>query len=1029
MRRFVLWGWLGLLTVLIPFSSRSTASDEPHASETTVADVGSAPNFNRSVRPILAKRCFTCHGPDSDAREADLRLDTFEDATRDLGGHQAIVPGKSEESEILLRIRSDDADLRMPPADKAEPLSPEEIQILSAWIDAGAGYQTHWTFVPPTRHPIPAIPASTPSEPSVTSLANWSRDGIDRWVARGMARNDLQPNREANRLTLVRRLYLDLVGLPPTPEQADHFVSDKSPMAYTRLVDSLLADPEYGQRFARPWLDMARYADTNGYEKDRPRSIWPYRDWVIKSLNEDMPFDQFTIEQIAGDMLANASVEQRIATGFHRNTMLNEEGGIDPLEFRFQAVVDRVATLGTVWMGLTVGCAQCHTHKYDPITHKDYYALMALLDNADEPEQIVPNRLWDQQRTQHELELQQLEQQLRAQFPDYEDWLVSQQADPVVWTTPQPTELHSTLPKLRWQEDGSVFADGDATKRDEYRLVYSEGVSVETKEPTPLPGSLVNQPITAVRLEVLPDERLPANGPGRSYYEGRRGDFFLSEFTILVDGTPVKLQAASHSHGSLSVGSGSTDAANVIDGDGSTGWSTSERPGQPHQWVANLAAPIAVDQPIEVQLLFERHFAASLGRFRVSFAAAESPQIASMVPTELKASLHQTSPITAELRDALFPYFLAATPATLEAHKSWLAKKRATPEATTTLVFRERQPDNPRPTLLRHRGEYLQPREEITGDIPAFLRSTTHADVEGRSSMNRLDLARWLVSGENPLVARVVVNRAWREFFGAGLVRTAGDYGTQSEPPQHPELLDMLAVDLKKNGWSVKQLHRRLVHSAVYRQSSQVDNTKHHADPENHWLSRGPRFRQSAEMIRDSFLAASGLLDRTIGGPSVYPQQSASVTAMAYGSPAWTTSAGGDAYRRSLYTYAKRTAPFAAYLVFDGPTGENCIDRRDRSNTPLQALTLLNDPMYVELAQELATDVLREHRKPDDIIQSIFRRLLTRPATASELAAIRTFYLDQQARVNAGEVSGETTSVWTWVARALMNLDEAITKE
>jgi hypothetical protein len=973
---------------------------------TAMGQASSGPDFNREIRPILAKHCFTCHGPDEETRAADLRLDHETDAKRDLGGYRAIASGDSAASELIARVEHSDPDMRMPPGEKAVPLNATEIALLKQWIDAGATYADHWAFLPPQR---PAIPQ--------TQSDLWSRDAVDALAHRGMSSRQLSPNPEADRLTLVRRLYLDLIGIPPTPEQADKFVNDPSPLAYTRLVDTLLADPGYGQRFARPWLDMARYADTNGYEKDRPRSIWPYRDWVISALNADKPFDTFSIEQIAGDMLPEATLEQKIATGFQRNTMLNEEGGIDPLEFRFLAMVDRVNTLGTVWLGLSVGCAQCHTHKYDPITHEDYYALMALIDNADEPDLAILDAEHQRAQEVQQTRLEQLQQKLIQDDVLFSDWLDALRTDSPSWDVAKPVEMQSTLPKLRLLSDGSIYADGDATKRDEYRITYE-----------------VDQPVTAIQLEALADERLPGGGPGRSYYEGRKGDFFLSELQLLVNGVPIKLQDASHSHGSLSVGSGTTAAANVIDGDGSTGWSTSERPGESHRWVANLSQPIQGKAKLEVYLLFERHFAASLGRFKISFANHPQPVQAGSVPQELvQAWQTQTDTNSPELLNALATYYLESSPKDSDNYRQWLEALRSKVDAPTTMVMREREPDNPRITQLRHRGEYLQPRQAIGGTIPEFFRQASgaqqteasHADLPS----NRLQLAKWLVSEGNPLVSRVAVNRAWQEFFGQGLVRTSGDYGTQSAPPIYPDIIDTLAVDFQEQGWSLKRLHRRLVHTAIYRQSAVVDQTKYMVDPENHWLARGPRFRLTAEAIRDSLLAASGLLVEKLGGPSVYPPQDPTVTAIGYGSPAWNVSPGEDAYRRSLYTYTKRTTPFAAYLVFDGPTGENCIDRRDRSNTPLQALTLLNDPMYVEMAKALATYVLQKKKHTAAIINTMFRRLLSRQPQEAERVAIEAFVLKQESRARAGEIDADAVTRWAWVARSLMNLDETITKE
>jgi mono/diheme cytochrome c family protein len=986
-------------------------------------------DFNRDVRPILAANCFACHGPDDASREADLRLDRQTDAMADLGGRAAIVPGDAAKSELVRRITSDDPDVRMPPAAANKLLSADQIAVLRKWIEEGARYAEHWAFAPPRKA----------NPPSVENIA-WPRNTIDRFVLARLEAAGLAPSPAADRLTLVRRLYLDLIGLPPTLAEADAFANDSSADAYERLVDRLLASPHYGERWARPWLDLARYSDTNGYEKDRPRSIWPYRDWVIRALNADMPYDQFTIEQLAGDMLPSATDQQRIATGFNRNTMLNEEGGIDPLEYRYYAMVDRVATTATVWLGLTVGCAQCHTHKYDPITHTDYYRLMALLNNADEPDLKVREPHIANQRETLLKQIATLEEGLAGQFPPraadepttanrqahlserFAQWLQSQRKQAVRWQVLRPTTIQSNLPRLELLEDGSVFASGDITKRDVFTLRFQLAAG---------------QTITALRLEALPDQRLPAGGPGAAYYEGRKGDFFLSEVTLQCGDEPIKLASASHSYGKISVGSGKADAGNVIDGEGSTGWSTAGGEGQSHQLVLNLAEPLVAAEPQELQLtmLFERHFAASLGRFR--WSATDHPEHvqATALPVEIESLLacDETSTAATDTR-LLNRYFLTIAPELAEARKPIEQLRSKLPEFPETLVFQERPANHPRPTHRHHRGEYLQPREEVHPGLPeVFVLS------EAKQPRNRLELARWLASRDNPLAARVAVNRAWQALLGRGLAGSAGDFGTQSPPPSHPELLDWLACELMDQGWSMKKLHRLIVTSATYRQSSVVTPQLAARDPENRLLTRGARFRVEAELIRDVALAASGLLTDKIGGPSVYPPQPESVTALAYGETQWTPSQGADRYRRSLYTFSKRTAPFAAFSVFDAPTGENCTAERERSNTPLQALTLLNDEMFLEAARALARPSFGEPEQTvDERIGLLFRRLLTRLPTADEIEAIGQFHCVQRERLTAGElhaaqiVGNESASAdlaaLVLVARALLNLDETITR-
>ncbi len=970
-------------------------------------------DFSRDIRPILSDRCFKCHGFDDETREADLGLHTFEFATEDLGGYQAIKPGDPDASEIMVRMMTDDPDDVMPPAKANKPrLSPEELDLFRRWIAQGAKYQQHWAF----ENPVQADP------PKVTDPKVAVRNPIDQFVLARLAGENLSPSPEAEPHTLIRRLSLDLIGLPPTPEEADAFArayAAEGEAAYSAAVDRLLDSKHYGERWARKWLDLARYADTNGYEKDRPRSIWPYRDWVIDALNADMPYDRFSIEQLAGDMLPDATVDQRIATGFHRNTMLNEEGGIDPLEYRYYAMVDRVATTGTVWMGLTIGCAQCHTHKYDPITHVDYYAMMALLNNADEPAIAVPDPEVAAKQATSEKQIAKAEAELIGKIDPakYDAWLAEQKAKAATWIALEPATLESNLPRLEHEGDGVVFASGDFTKRDVFTLTYDL--------------SKIDQPITALRLEALPDERLPANGPGAAYYEGRSGDFFLSEVKAVAGDEAVAFSGASNDFGKIYIGNGSAAAENVYDGNGSTGWSTATGEGKPHELVLNLAAPIdpAKAGKLEIELLFERHFVAALGKFRLAATTSTHPVAARALPP--------VDPLTAPDQDLRLAYARTA-PEMAEDRKPLAALENRRPEFPTTLVMQERPADNPRPTHVHHRGEYLKAEEEVAPAVPRVF-----PPLPEGAPANRLSFAKWLVDPErNPLAARVAVNRAWHAFFGRGLVATAGDFGLQSDLPSHPELLDWLAVEFVKRGWSMKELHRLIVTSATYRQDSSVTPSLIQRDPGNVLLARGPRFRLDAEIVRDSALAASDLLSEKLGGPSVYPPQPSSVSEAAYGSPKWKPSPGEDRYRRSLYTFAKRTAPFAAFLTFDGPTGEACIAQREVSNTPLQALTLMNDGMFTEAAAALADSTL-SGLGPDPveskrIAAELFRRVLTREPDQSELTDLVNYYEGQLARLESGElapekIAGEKTTTaahaaWAMVARVLLNLDEAVTK-
>jgi Protein of unknown function (DUF1553)/Protein of unknown function (DUF1549)/Planctomycete cytochrome C len=988
------------------------------------------PDFSRDVRPILARHCFKCHGPDDKARKAALRLDRRDTALRGgKSGEPAIVPGKPDAGELNRRISStDDSEIMPPPATK-NPLSDHEKQLLRRWISAGAEYKQHWAFLPPREIPLPKV-----------KQADWPRNAIDYWVLARMESAGLHPSPQASPATLVRRLYLDLIGLPPTPEEVDAFVNNPSPEAYAKQVDSLLASPHYGERWARRWLDLARYADTNGYEKDRVRSIWPYRDWVIQALNQDMPFDQFTIEQIAGDMLPNATLPQRIATGFHRNTMLNEEGGIDPLEFRFHAMTDRVATTGTVWLGLTVGCAQCHTHKFDPIPQREYYQFMACLNNADELTIDVPKPDLAKRRAELQAQIKPIRDDLPNRFPvpetksgkdtdrrplevrrrehlqhNFDEWLKQQSARAVKWTVLRPSEAKANLPLLHVLDDNSVLASSDQTKRDVYDLKYR----------TDLRG------ITAVRLEVLPHESLPKGGPGRVYYEGAFGDFFLSELTLSADGRPVKFKGASSSFHA-----GNNKIALAIDGDPRTGWSINGGQGKAHAAVLNLAAPLSALKELALQMVFEQYYASALGRFRISVTTDPRKVEASALPAEIEdLVLIPAERRTEQQREQLFRYYLSVAPELAREHESIRKLQAPMPAYPTTLVLAERPATETRPTHVHNRGEFLKPTERVDPGVLSILPA-----LPKDAPRNRLTFARWLVDPRNPLVGRVTMNRQWAALFGKGIVRTTEDFGYQGDPPTHQELLDWLAIEFIRRGWSMKQMHRLIVTSATYQQSSQATPELLKQDPENRLLARGPRVRLEAELVRDVALQASGLLAPKVGGPSVFPPQPPGVsTEGAYGALAWNVSPGEDRYRRGLYTFCKRTAPFAMFNAFDAPSGEACVARREVSNTPLQALTLLNDTVFVEAAQSLGRSAATQPGSIETRAAWLFRRCVARGPDEQELRLLVDFYETEKRRFVAKELNPAALAgpgggdacdraAWTALARAVLNLDETIMK-
>ena len=1035
-----------------------------------------APDFQREVRPILSRQCFACHGPDEHARKAGLRLDLREAALAPAkSGQRALVPGKPDASELVRRITSTDHNKLMPPPETKKQLAPAEVDTLRRWVAAGADYQPHWAFIKPQQAPLPTVRQTT-----------WPQNAIDHFVLARLEQAGLKPSPPADDYTLVRRLYLDLLGLPPTPEEADAFVKSvqggNRKSEIVNLVDRLLASPHYGERWARPWLDLARYADTNGYEKDRPRPIWPWRDWVIRALNDDLPFDQFTIHQLAGDLLPpdprRQTLDPVVATGFHRNTMLNEEGGIDPLEFRFYAMVDRVATTGTTWLGLTTGCAQCHTHKFDPIPHTEFYSLMAFLNNADEPDLDLPNPALAEQHRKNLERAAQLLADLPGKFPPskptapaapkpsspspppgeragergqaaqaltgpehlaarFSDWLATERARAAHWTPLRPHEAKSNLPLLTAQPDDSIYASGDISKNDTYTVKFRT----------------VPAGTTALRLEALPDDRLPAHGPGMAYYEGPKGDFFLGEFRVKADGQPVKLARASQTYAKIWLGGDRSSATLAIDGNPETGWGVFERFGERHVAVFQFAEPLAAAGDLEVQLQFGRHYACSLGRFRLS-ATSDAQAAASELSEEAEQLLRRPeAQLTAADRAKLREHFLLVAPE-LKAARAEIERLRKPPTYQTTLVLRERPPENPRPTHRHHRGEFLSPKEAVAPAVLGVLNP-----LPPGAPTNRLGFAQWLVSPENPLTARVTVNRQWAAFFGRGLVRTTEDFGLQGDAPTHPELLDWLAVEFMRGSgvsglgsgdavrkpWSLKQLHRLIVTSATYQQSSTFtrDSRTQPQTPAPRpqtLLSRFPRSRLDAELIRDSVLRASGQLSAKVGGPSVYPPQPASVTSEGvYGGKSWNESTGEDRYRRGLYTFAKRSAPYAMFNTFDGPSGEACVARRDVSNTPLQALTLLNDTVILEAAQALGRQLAAQPGTIESRVESLFRRCLTRPPSADERAQLVKFYETQRARYARGELKaadfagkgdGDATdrAAWTALARALLNLDEFVAK-
>jgi hypothetical protein len=1025
-----------------------------------------AVDFARDIQPIFESRCYECHGPKK--ARGSLRLDDPAEIREGGMSGPAVTAGDSEQSVLVRRLLGLDGEDRMPLDE--DPLPEAEIALIRRWIDEGAALpgtslrtaaeapRKHWAYIAPRR----------PAPPAVHDRA-WVRTPIDQFVLARLEAERLRPSPEADRAALLRRVSLDLIGLPPTPADIDAFLADSRADAYERVVDHLLASPHYGERWARPWLDLARYADSHGYEKDGLRTMWKYRDWVIEALNRDMPFDRFTIEQIAGDMLPDATDTERIATGFHRNTLLNQEGGIDVEEARWETLVDRVNTTATVWLGSTIACAQCHNHKYDPFSQRDYYRLLAFFDNVEyrvhgrpggdhwiaEPELDLPTKEQAARLEQLKAELDDVKKRLAAPSAEvgaaqgaWERQLAAAEAG---WQVLRPAAVKARRGTvLTPQEDGSVLASGPAPVDETYVV----------QAPVPAAG------ISAIRLEVLPDPSLPQGGPGRDYY----GNFVLTAFRAEVgSGTS---SSASGPTGTLAFAAAEADdwtsgqkpgmLLEPYDDTGRTrdmppGWAidaTRDDTRLRRQAVFTLSEPLpaAAGQPLTISLSFGSTVVSqAIGRFRLSVTTSEEPlQVLSVKPRAWPLLAKAEATRTPAERQALAGYYRAQAPALAPLRERAAALEQEIKDLgiVSALVMRER-PSHERPsTPFRERGSFLAKGEPVYAGTPAVLPPMGDEEMP-----NRLGLARWLVSRENPLTARVTVNRAWEQFFGRGLVETSEDFGTQGAEPTHPELLDWLATELVRQKWSMKGLHRLIVTSATYRQSAAATPALAERDPYNRLLARGPRMRMEAEMLRDVALAASGLLSRRIGGPSVFPPQPDGIWDNPYSDEKWVPSEGEDRYRRGLYTFIRRTSPYPSLMVFDATSREVCTVRRARTNTPLQALTLLNDDAFFEAARALAARMLTEGgadapvstaggQAPERRVAAYGFRLATaRWPTPRELDRLVTSYERQLAAfrkrpANAARVTtmpAETPQLaeraaWTMVANALLNLDETVTK-
>ncbi|MFI5385405.1 MAG: DUF1553 domain-containing protein [Fimbriimonadales bacterium] len=1002
------------------------------------------PTYAGDVLPTLKAHCASCHSGPSASAGLDL--------TSSSGIKRVIKPRDSKDSLLVQRLRGIGG-AQMPMG--FAPLPRETIDRIAMWIDNGAdiglGVTKHWAYIRPIR-PIRPIPTTK----------NWARNMIDDFVLARLEKEGLKPSPEASKEKLLRRVYLDLIGLPPSPKEIDAFLTDKRPDAYERVVDSLLKNPHYGERQAEPWLDLSRYADSDGYEKDLNRTAWKYRDWLIDAFNRNLPYDRFTIEQLAGDLLPNPTQDQMIATGFNRNTMFNREGGVDQEDAHFNVVLDRVGTTATVWLGSTLQCARCHDHKYDPFTQRDFYRMAAFYANSQiypegpkafgeekwfETQMRVPSPQQEAEERKLKTDMAEIQRRLAAWTPElnagYTKWLEDSKKGPA-WTVLQPDRLTSKNgATLSIDGFGVITSNGKLPSLDDYTLSGKAGLTH----------------LSGISIEAIADSSLPSRGPGRS----ANGNFVVSHVKVSAGGVSQPLSRAVADYEQKAFG-----AARVFSNDRDAGWAVLGATGKSHEIVLELAKPIDVQPDTPVEVVIEQHWSGGehlLGKFRVSLTQSEHPAML-FLPRQIRELVAVSSHGDAGDR-ALKDYFLTVAPM-LDPDRAKLAQLRKDlamleSKIPTALVMKDKPHTGPLTAYVHQRGEFLSPTELVTAGYPAALCQTTpigligpmspigptsppdpapvpHINDNGDSkvtgsALTRLDLAKWLVSRENPLTARVEVNRLWEQFFGRGIVETSEDFGTQGARPSHPELLDWLACEFMDKGWDMKAMVRLIVTSATYRQSSDASPALEEKDPQNILLARGPRVRLDAETIRDSLLADAGLLSTKIGGPSVYPPQPAGVWDTPYNGEQWMESKGEDRYRRGLYTFVKRSSPYPTFLNFDSTSRESCTVRRIRTNTPLQALAMLNDKVVLEAAKALGNRMQTEGG--DQHTQRLaygFRLCTGRRPTTVEIGRLDRLFKQLVATygkdpASANKIAGTTLdAAWTMVANVLLNLDETVTK-
>jgi hypothetical protein len=1042
---------IGILSILVP-----------------LAVAGDAISYNRDVRPILAENCFACHGPDKASRKADLRLDQRDVAVK----AEAIVPGKPNDSEAIRRIFSTDQGEQMPPPASHKKLTANQKELLRRWVAAGAEYQPHWSLIAPVRGPLPAL-----------KNARWLRNPIDQFILARLETLGLQPAAEADRRTLARRVSLDLTGLPPSPQDVDAFVADPSADAYEKLVDRLLASPQWGEHRARYWLDAARYADTHGLHFDNHREMWSYRDWVIEAFNRNLPFDRFTVEQLAGDLLPNPTLDQKIASGFNRCNITTNEGGTIPEENLVFYTQDRTETTSQVWLGLTAGCAVCHDHKFDPVSQKEFYGMAAFFNNTTQgamdgnikdtpPVIVVPppgdRARWDGLSKELAETRRQVESRKQSARADFDQWLAKSQAGAVASQIPsEKLAMHAPLS----EGSGSTFRLTVDGKPQEIalkcKLDWDAGHVAAKAFKQPSAGTLEvpqagdfekDRPFAfgvwakfakdrlSGALFARMDDQKGFRGWDLWVENGRVGAHIISQWpgdaVKVVAANPVKADEWNHLFVTYD-GSGKAAGVTVyVNGQRQTTTVQADR----------LKGTIRAGVPLKVG---QRHTSSrvegvTLQDLRI-YGRNVSPDEVERIFRSTRAAWLVAKPAGQRSeadKNEVFPWWLATLDDRYRQLQSQLgavekAESAIRARSTVAHVMQER-PEEPKAYLL-FRGQYDKRRDELKPATFACL-----PPMPAELPKSRLGLAQWLMRPEHPLAARVTVNRFWQEVFGTGIVRTAGDFGTTGEPPTHPELLDWLAVEFRESGWDVKKFFRLLVTSATYRQSAAATPEKLEKDPQNRFLSRGPRFRMDAEMVRDYALAAGGLLVPKIGGPSVKPYQPPGVwdAVAMIGSDTrdYRQDQGESLYRRSLYTFWKRAAPPASMDVFNAPSREVCTVRRERTNTPLQSLVTLNDPQFVEAARKLAQVVLKHGGSTDaGRLELLAKRLLARPLQAEETAVVQSSLKDllayyqlhsDQAKqlVAVGESKPDPSLAppllagWTMLANELMNLDEVLNK-